>query len=138
MAYTPSESNYNDTGTFFEPDTLLPAQYYATVQKGHQQAPERRLMVAVLEDVVACLSVNPNTCSRRQRLEFHSAHSWVNAPIQGEWVFSFHHICDTLGFDTGFLRRGLNQWAKRYGKARIERGSKRKVARKPLRLRALF
>lgn len=139
MAYSPNEFNFSDTGKFFEPDTLLPDQYYATVQKGHQQDPERRLMVAVLEDVVACLSVDPNNCSRRQRLDFYGAHSWVNSPAQGEWIFSFHNICETLGFDVEYLRRGLNQWAKRYEKGSTGRRSDRESPRyKPLRLRAVF
>lgn len=139
MAYTPNEFNYQDTGKLFEPDTLLPEQFYATVQKGHQQDPERRLMVAVLEDVVACLSVNPDSCSRRQRLDFYSAHSWVNAPTQGEWIFSFHNICEILGFDTEYLRQGLNRWAKRYQNATIAPNHGRETTRyKPLRLRAAY
>lgn len=139
MAYTPNEFNYQDSGKLFEPDTVLPAQYYATIQKGHQQDPERRLMIAVLEDVVACLSVNPKQCSRRQRLDFYSAHSWVNAPTQGEWIFSFHNICETLGFDPEYLRRGLNRWAKRYENSSAARRSSRESPRyKPLRLRAVF
>lgn len=139
MAYTPNEFNYHDTGKLFEPDTLLPEQFYATVCAGRQQDPERRLMVAVLEDVVACLSVNPNGCSRRQRLDFYSAHSWVNAPTQGEWIFSFHNICETLGFNPEYLRRGLNRWAKRFENEPFpERRGSNRQRYKPVRLRAVF
>jgi hypothetical protein len=27
-----------------------------------------------------------------------------------EWVFSFTNVCETLGLDPGYLRRGLNRW----------------------------
>lgn len=139
MTYTPTEMSSQDWGKLFEPDTVLPEQYYATVRKGSVHDPERRLMVAVLEDVVACLSVNPNNCSRRQRLDFYSAQSWVNAPTQGEWIFSFHNICETLGIHPEYLRRGLNNWAKRCDNQTLAAHRRPDMPRyKPVRLRAVF
>ena len=139
MAFTPHEFVHQDMGNLFEPDTVLPDQYYAMVQTGRFSAPEMRLMVAVLEDVVACLSVDPHLCSRRQRLDFHNAHSWVNAPVNGDWIFSFANICETLGLDPSYLRRGLNQWANRCDTGHLRSQRKRHMSRyKQLRLRAVF
>jgi AraC-like DNA-binding protein len=89
---------------------LLPEQFYSTLRKVYHGNPERRLMAAVLEDVVACLSVDPRYCTRRQRRDFHDAKSWINAADDSDWVFSFSNICEALGIDPSYLRRGLNQW----------------------------
>lgn len=99
-----------DIGHLFESDTLLPERFYSTLRKNHYSDPERRLIAAVLEDVVACLSIDPRYSTRRQRRDFHDAKNWLNAPDDSERVFSFSNICDALGIDPGYLRRGLNQW----------------------------
>ena len=46
----------HDTGKLFEPDTILPTQFYAMFKNSQYREPERRLMVAILEDAVSCLS----------------------------------------------------------------------------------
>ena len=40
----------HDTGKLFEPDTILPTQFYAMFKNSQYREPERRLMVAILED----------------------------------------------------------------------------------------
>src|ERR1700750_1657300 len=60
----------------FEPDTLAPAQFYATIRKTQFADPERRLMAAVLEDAVSCLSAKPRPCAGRKRRHFEEAHFW--------------------------------------------------------------
>ena len=114
MSYAWSEEAHQAFGTLFEPDTLLPEKYYATLRKRHHCDPERRLMAAVLEDVVACLSVDPNRCSGRQRRDFNDAEYWINAPFDSDWIFSFSSVCEALEIDPGYLRKGLNQWVMNY------------------------
>ena len=104
------EHAHQDIGKLFESDTLVPERFYSTLRKNHYGDPERRLIAAVLEDVVACLSIDPRYSTRRQRRDFHDAKNWLNAPDDSERVFSFSNICEALGIDTGYLRRGLNQW----------------------------
>jgi hypothetical protein len=94
----------------FEPDTLAPEQFYATIRKTQFADPERRLMAAVLEDAVSCLSTKPRPCAGRKRRHFEEAHSWINAAEERDWIFSFTNVCETLGLDPSFLRRGLNRW----------------------------
>jgi hypothetical protein len=67
-------------------------------------------MAAVLEDAVSCLSTKPRACAGRKRRHFEEAHSWINAAEEGDWIFSFTNVCETLGLDPSFLRRGLNRW----------------------------
>ena len=95
----------------FEPDTLAPDQFYATLKRSHFTDPERRLMAALLEDAVSCLARDPLRCSRRQRKAFDEAHEWVGAAESEDWIFSFANVCETLGFDPGYVRRGLTRWS---------------------------
>ena len=103
-------SQHSEPGKLFEPDSLLAHQFYATVRQRHPGDPERRLMIAILEDVLTCLSIDPRRCSSRQRLDFHDAQGWVNSLDDSNWIFSFSSICETLGLDPSYLRRGLNSW----------------------------
>ena len=90
----------------FEPDTLAPEQFYSTLKKSHFIDPERRLMAAILEDAVSCLSKE-----QRHGKYFAEALSWINADDPEDWIFSFANVCETLGLDPSYLRRGLNRWS---------------------------
>jgi hypothetical protein len=110
MSLGPSEYAHQYISTLFDSDILVPERFYSTLRKSHHGDPERRLIAAVLEDVVACLSIDPRYSTRRQRRDFHDAQNWLNAADDSERVFSFSNICEALGIDPGYLRRGLNQW----------------------------
>lgn len=99
-----------DLTFLFEPDVLASNQFHAILQNSHVSDPERRLMVALLEDAVSCLSKDPRRGPRQQRKAFEEAYSWVNADDAEDWIFSFASVCETLGFDASYLRRGLNRW----------------------------
>lgn len=101
----------HETVRLFEPDTLAPDQFYATLRRSHFGDPERRLMAALLEDAVSCLARDPMRCSRRQRKAFDEAHEWMTAAESQDWIFSFANVCETLGFDAGYVRRGLARWS---------------------------
>lgn len=95
----------------FEPDTLAPEQFYATLRRSYFVDPERRLMAAILEDAVSCLSKDLYRSPRGQRKQFAEAHSWINAEEAEDWIFSFASVCEALGFNPSYLRRGLNRWS---------------------------
>ncbi len=99
-----------DLSFLFEPDVLASNQFNAILKGSHIPDPERRLMVAILEDAVSCLSKDPRRCPRPDRKSFEEARSWINANDTEGWVFSFTNVCETLGFDPTYLRRGLNRW----------------------------
>ena len=40
--------------SLFQPDTLLPVQYLETFRRKAHLEPEKRLMLSVLEDAIAC------------------------------------------------------------------------------------
>lgn len=95
----------------FEPDMLAPEQFYATLKRSHFADPERRLMAALLEDAVSCLAKDPLRGSRRQRKSFEEAQQWINAAESEDWIFSFTNVCETLGFNPDYVRRGLIRWS---------------------------
>ena len=97
----------HDTGRLFEPDAILPAQFYSMFKSSQYKEPERRLMVAILEDAVSSLSTNLRRCNFRQRRQYEEAKHWVTTEEESEWIFSFRNICEILGIDPSYLRRGL-------------------------------
>ena len=68
-------------------------------------------MAALLEDAVSCLARDPLRSSHRQRKSFEEAQQWVSAADSEDWIFSFSNVCETLGLDADYLRRGLNRWS---------------------------
>jgi hypothetical protein len=109
MAIPLSSFAAQDMGKLFEPDAILAAQFYAMFKCSQYKEPERRLMVAVLEDAVSCLSMNPRHCNLRQRKQYEAAKQWVSAEEDSEWIFSFRNICEVLGMDPSYLRSGLTR-----------------------------
>ena len=97
----------HDTGKLFEPDAILPTQFYSIFKNSQHREPERRLMVAILEDAVSCLSTDLHRCNVRQRKQYEEAKAWVTADEESEWIFSFKNICEVLGMNPNYLRRGL-------------------------------
>lgn len=110
MAFGQSQFAFREIAKFFDADTLVSGRYYAALRKSYHGDPERRLLAAVLEDVVARLSIDPRFATSPQRRDFRDAKQWINAAGDSDWVFSFNNICDALGIDSSYLRRGLNRW----------------------------
>ena len=96
----------------FEPDTLLPIQYFEAMRKKHLLEGEKRLILSVLEDAVECfMKCIDATTSKSQRL-FRDADEWI-ALEDKHWVFSFDNVCDMLDINPDYMRRGLKQWKER-------------------------
>ncbi len=54
MAYENGLSMDERVTSLFQPDTLLPDQYLDTFRRKLHLEPEKKLMLAILEDAVAC------------------------------------------------------------------------------------
>ena len=62
----------------FEPDTLLPIQYFEAMRRKHLLEGEKRLILSVLEDAIECyMKCIEATTSKGQRL-FREAEEWSN------------------------------------------------------------
>jgi hypothetical protein len=90
----------------FQPDTLLPSQFFDRVRRRTEHDGERRLMIAVLEDAVDVYRKQAANRDARGQQLFGEAEQWIEDPDR-TWLFSFQNICDVLGLDADYLRRGL-------------------------------
>jgi len=93
----------------FQPDFLLPLQFFTgTRGKGCAEG-ERRLMFAILEDAVDCFQKYLGTKESRGRLLCSDAEEWLMSDDRS-WLFSFVNVCEVLGLQPDFIRQGLLDW----------------------------
>lgn len=92
----------------FQPDTMLPSQYFAAMRKRVPQEAEYRLIVAVLEDAIDCFQKHCDARDSKTRQLFEDAAQWVSSEDRS-WPFSFLNICDVLNLDPAYVREGLEQ-----------------------------
>jgi hypothetical protein len=71
--------------------------------------PEKKLMLAVLEDAIACFQSYVFARDRKKKVLFQEAEHWLQ-DTSGDGPFSFANVCETLGFAPDYLRQGLSQW----------------------------
>ena len=98
----------------FQPDTLLPSQFFDRLRRSVTFDGERRLMIAILEDAVEVYRKQAGAADRKRRQLFEDAETWIESSANG-WVFSFENICDVLGLEAGYLRKGLRAWKQGMG-----------------------
>jgi hypothetical protein len=96
-----------------EPDTFLPVQLVDTRRNDASAMPEKRLLLAVLEDAVITFQRYTNSTQRRGQRLFRETETWVISDDVG-WACSFRNVCDALGFDAEWLRQGLLAWRDRW------------------------
>ncbi len=116
---------FNDGGNLsqliFSPDPASYFQYEKVHGKKESQADDqalRALMLALLEDAIACFQGRFFKPSRTHEKLFQEAEEWISSKDEG--IFSFNTICETLGLDPGRLRKGLEQWKAKQIRAPLE------------------
>lgn len=103
------EWDNSSLGSLFVPDVVTPAQFFDSRRDDSTIRPVKRLMLAVLEDALRCFQNNADAKSGPRRRLFVEAEEWL-CGSGGEGPFSFESVCQTLGIEPGFLRRGLLEW----------------------------
>lgn len=94
-----------------EPELVMPDQFFARARTDASFLPEKRLMLAVLEDAVAVYRKHVHSRHPGGRALFTEAEEWIVSDDQ-EWPFSFVNICHTLDLDPDYIRGGLARWKK--------------------------
>jgi hypothetical protein len=130
MKWKKADSEYNTKPTapddriasLFQPDTLLSTQYFDNMRRRTLLEPEKRLMLAVLEDAVDSFQENLSAESGRRKMLFDDAEQWIRAD-GGDWVFSFDHVCEALGFNPDYVRQGLLRWQEKNRSKRFKSGA---------------
>ena len=95
--------------SLFQPDTLLSEQYQETHRRKTHLEPEKALMLAILDDAVACFQKYVTAQRPKEKVLFQDAEEWFMEK-DSDWFFSFENICESLGLDPNYLRKGLMQW----------------------------
>ena len=95
-----------DSHNILEPDAVLASQFFDAIRRQGLPEGEYRLMVAVLEDAVRCFIQHAAAADPAKRALHDDAARWF-AESSGLGLYSFQNICDVLGLDADFLRRGL-------------------------------
>jgi hypothetical protein len=109
MAYDATLGVDEKMGSLFQPDALLPAQYLETFRRKAQLEPEKRLILAILEEAVHCFQKYVFVRDARGKTIFAAAEQWLMEET-GDWIFSFDNVCDALGFNPSYVRQGLLRW----------------------------
>lgn len=99
-------------GRLFEPDVMLPAQYFAVLRKSAPQGPEYFLVLAMLQDAVECVQKHRFSTDPNGRELYTDAHDWI-ASDDRQWPFSFENVCGILKIEPEYLRNGLFRWCER-------------------------
>jgi len=92
-----------------QPDTLLSVQYFDNFRRKTHLEPEKRLLLAILEDGINTFRDNVLALSEKSRRLFKEAEEWIT-DTDGDWIFSFESVCETLGINPEYVRRGLLRW----------------------------
>lgn len=112
MAEARSEAVNEESAPLFQPDTLLPAQFFSTLREKGVVEGEKRLMAAVLADAIETYMKQAEALDLRGQQLFLEAETWLfGSPTS--WLFSYGNICDVLGLDPEYVRIGLRTWRTR-------------------------
>jgi hypothetical protein len=95
--------------SLFQPDTLLSAQYFDNLRRRALLEPEKRLVLAILEDAINCFQDNLFARTGKKKKLFREAEEWI-VEDGGDWIFSFANVCELLGFNPEYVRQGLLRW----------------------------
>jgi hypothetical protein len=95
-----------------EPNIILPSQQFAPRSR---LAPERRLMIAVLQDAIDCVAKYRYAKDYRGRRLFHEAMQWLLAE-ETDWPYSFECICGILDLDANAVRHAVGLLERQSGR----------------------
>ena len=93
----------------YAPDELAAHEYQRTFQRRTLLEPEKKLMLAILEDAIFCLQRYLHAKGRKQRRLHEDTVTWI-FDYSDYSVFSVENICVTCGLDPDYLRMGLLKW----------------------------
>ena len=116
----------------FEPDQLAAHEYRKTFLRRTLLEPEKRLMLAVLEDAIFCYQRYLHAKGTKEKKLHLNAATWIFDPSDN-WTFSFENICATCGFDPDYLRMGLLNWGEQMNSLKTSHGKAVRASRNTMR-----
>ena len=79
-------------------DIIVPSQYFDRIRSEESAQPEKRLMLAVMENAIATFQHSISGATRRQRRLLKETEEWMYSG-DTSWPFSFENICALLGIE---------------------------------------
>jgi hypothetical protein len=106
----PRQVEYDETPAGGD-DTMLPAQFWDALADPRSE-PEKRLMIAVLEEAMSLLVNDAHGSGEDRRALVLEAERWFASDDRSA-PFAFASICDVLGLEIGRVREVLAGWRRR-------------------------
>jgi len=113
-------------------DVVLPAQFFSAIADPRSE-PERRLMVAVLEEAISAVLSGAAANGEERRAAALEAERWF-ASDSRSWPFAFCTVCDILGLDIDSVRQVIASWRERrrsFRRPRLQAGRGRHQVQTP-------
>ena len=92
-----------------EADIIVPSQFFDRIRAERSSQPEKRLMLAVMEDAITTFQKSVHGATRRQRRLLKETEEWIGSSDMS-WPFSFENICTALDIEADYMRSGLRRW----------------------------
>ena len=106
-------------GVELEPEVVLPSQFHFRGGLDASLQPEKRLMLAVMEDAVGTFQKYVWARDRAGQRLLAEVEEWFESN-DIEWPYSFVNICHSLNLDVDFMRGGLRRWKQQQLDARVD------------------
>jgi len=97
------------SSSMIEADLIVPSQFFDRIKTERSSQPEKRLMLAVMEDAISTFQKSVHGATRRQRRLLRETEEWIGS-ADTAWPFSFENICAALDIEADYLRTGLRRW----------------------------
>jgi hypothetical protein len=113
-------------------DVILPAQFFTALVDPRSE-PERRLMVAVLEEAISAVLSTAGANGDERRAVALEAQRWFSSDSRS-WPFAFCTVCDILGLDVDRVRHVITTWRERqrsFRRPRLQAGRGRHQVQPP-------
>ena len=104
-----NSNDSDDSDVVLQPDPLVSYEYLESFRRKEALEPEKQLMEAMLADAINLYRLHAYADSIEYKRLFSEAQRWLWSD-DWRWPFSFRNICEVLGLDASYLRRGLKHW----------------------------
>jgi len=105
----------------FSEDTQAPWQFLDANKRRTHHEPEKKLMLALLNDAIFCFQHYSGARKRSAKKLFVAAEKWI-FQARDDDLFSFESVCEHLGIDPAYLRKGLRRWKTNSLRAALDNG----------------
>jgi hypothetical protein len=106
------DDRFESALAIFTDDSLAPGEFLEVSRPKTYLEPEKKLMLAMLNDAIYCYQHYFYAHRRNRKKLFTNAEQWI-LETGADRLYSFASVCEHLGIDPAFLRAGLQRWKER-------------------------